>query len=47
MILNYTFELPDGPGTKLDRHRSIVMRPKVAGEEGPKVPLVVRRIEKD
>lgn len=47
MIRNYKFELPHGPGTKLDRHRSIVMRPKVAGEEGQKVPLIVRRIEKE
>jgi len=44
LIRNYMFELPDGPQTKLGSHQSIVIRPKVAGEEGPKVPLIVRRI---
>ncbi|KAF8075773.1 cytochrome P450 [Lyophyllum atratum] len=45
LIRSYSFELPDGPGTKIESHRSILLRPKVAGQEGPKVPLIVRRIE--
>lgn len=44
LIRHFSFELPHGPSTKLESHRSIMMRPKVAGEEGPKVPLIVRRI---
>lgn len=45
LIRNYTFELPDGPKTKIERHRSILPRPKVAGQDGPKVPMRVRRVE--
>ena len=45
LVRNFSFELPHGPETKLDRHRSFIVRPKVAGEEGPRVPLVVTRVE--
>ncbi|RDB20296.1 hypothetical protein Hypma_012676 [Hypsizygus marmoreus] len=45
LIRNYAFELPDGPGTKIEKHRSILPRPKVAGQDGAKVPLKVRRVE--
>lgn len=45
LIRNYTFELPDGPETKIEKHRSILPRPKVAGQDGAKVPLRVRRVE--
>ncbi|KAF7331039.1 Cytochrome P450 [Mycena venus] len=45
LIRNYTFELPDGPETKIETHVTIVPRPKVAGENGAKVPLMVRRVE--
>jgi len=44
LVRHFTFELPDGPSTKIDMHPSLLMRPKVAGEEGPNVPLVVRRV---
>jgi hypothetical protein len=30
--------------TVIGRHRSIVDRPKVVGEEGARVPLIVRRV---
>ncbi|KAG5651864.1 hypothetical protein H0H81_007144 [Sphagnurus paluster] len=43
LIRNFTFELPGGPETPIGSHRSILLRPKVAGEEGPKVPLLVQR----
>ncbi|KAF8878007.1 cytochrome P450 [Gymnopilus junonius] len=45
LIRSYTFELPDGPNTKIDKHPSILPRPKVAGQVGAKVPLKVRRVE--
>ncbi|KAG6849383.1 hypothetical protein H0H93_008938 [Arthromyces matolae] len=45
IIRNYAFELPDGPETKIERHRSILPRPKVAGEKGANVPMKVRRVD--
>ncbi|KZP25792.1 cytochrome P450 [Athelia psychrophila] len=45
LIRNYTFELPDGPDTEFDLGRGILPRPKVAGEEGCRLPLRVRRVE--
>ncbi|KAF7308932.1 Cytochrome P450 [Mycena kentingensis (nom. inval.)] len=45
LIRNYTFEFPGGPETELGVHRSIIPRPKVAGEAGANVPLRVRRVE--
>lgn len=41
LLRNFTFEFPNGPSTTLE---SIFMRPKVAGEEGPKVPILVRSV---
>ncbi|KAG5651863.1 hypothetical protein H0H81_007143 [Sphagnurus paluster] len=43
LIRNFTFDLPGGPETPIGSHRSILLRPKVVGEEGPKVPLLIRR----
>jgi hypothetical protein len=45
LIRNYTFELADGPETRIEHYMSALVRPMVAGEEGPHVPLVVRRVE--
>lgn len=45
LIRNYTFKLPNGVDTKIDKHPSILPRPKVAGEIGPRVPMKVKRIE--
>ena len=45
LIRNFSFELPHGPETKLDHYRSFIVRPKVAGEEGGRVPMVVKRVE--
>ncbi|KAF8623174.1 hypothetical protein AX17_007530 [Amanita inopinata Kibby_2008] len=45
LIRNYVFELPAGPATKFGLHPSILQRPKVADETGPKVPLRVMRVE--
>ncbi|KAJ7706955.1 cytochrome P450 [Mycena rosella] len=39
---NYTFELPNGPETVIGRHRNLLLRPKVEGEEGYRVPLRIR-----
>ncbi|KAG6873596.1 hypothetical protein C0995_013969 [Termitomyces sp. Mi166 len=43
LIRNFSFELPDGPETKIENHRAILARPKVAGQEGAKVPLIQRK----
>ncbi|PFH47821.1 hypothetical protein AMATHDRAFT_66733 [Amanita thiersii Skay4041] len=43
LIRNYAFELPEGPTTEISTHPSILPRPRVAGEEGARVPLRVRR----
>ncbi|KAJ7792628.1 cytochrome P450 [Mycena leptocephala] len=45
LVRNFVFEFPDGPGTKIDTHATIVLRPKVAGHKGAKVPLRVRTVE--
>ncbi|KAF8890398.1 cytochrome P450 [Infundibulicybe gibba] len=45
LVRNYAFALPQGPSTKISQHRSILLRPKVAGEDGARVPLLVRRVE--
>ncbi|KAJ7755153.1 cytochrome P450 [Mycena metata] len=45
LIRNFVFEFPDGPETKIDLHDGIVPRPKVAGQNGAKVPMTVRRVE--
>jgi hypothetical protein len=44
-VRNFAFEMRDGPDTKIDTVTTLVMRPKVAGEEGPKLPLRVRKVE--
>ncbi|KZT22679.1 cytochrome P450 [Neolentinus lepideus HHB14362 ss-1] len=44
LVRNFTFELRDGPGTKIISRASILPRPTVAGEEGCKMPLRVRRV---
>ncbi|KIL62661.1 hypothetical protein M378DRAFT_165494, partial [Amanita muscaria Koide BX008] len=36
LVRNFSFELPDGPETKVDLHRaSALPRPKLATESGP------------
>ncbi|KAI5985861.1 cytochrome P450 [Pisolithus albus] len=42
VIKNFVLEMRDGPDTKVEMTRGIKMRPKVAGEDGIKVPLRVR-----
>ncbi|KAG6861078.1 hypothetical protein C0995_004176 [Termitomyces sp. Mi166 len=44
LIRNYVFELLDGPETKIEKHRSVLSRPKVAGQIGAKVPMKVKRV---
>ncbi|RXW15841.1 hypothetical protein EST38_g10013 [Candolleomyces aberdarensis] len=45
LIRRYTFEMPNGKDTVVERHLGILPRPKLAGEKGPSVPLKVRRID--
>ncbi|KAJ6596331.1 cytochrome P450 [Mycena vulgaris] len=44
LVRNFVFELPDGVDTKIDNHVAIVPRPKVAGQNGAKVPMRVKRV---
>ncbi|KAJ7165920.1 cytochrome P450 [Mycena filopes] len=45
LVRNFVFDFPDGPDTKIENHTAIVPRPKVAGQNGAKVPMRVRRAE--
>ncbi|KAN0098017.1 Cytochrome P450 [Tylopilus felleus] len=46
LVKNFVFELRDGPETAIDMARGhLLPRPKVAGEQGTAVPLLVRRFE--
>lgn len=45
LIRNYSFELPEGIMTKIENHQSVLSRPKVAGQDGAKVPLKVKRVD--
>ena len=45
LVRKFSFELPHGPETKLDHYQSFIVRTKLAGEEGSRVPLIVRRVE--
>ncbi|KAJ7032290.1 cytochrome P450 [Mycena alexandri] len=45
LVRHFTFEFPDGLDTKVETHVTIVVRPKVAGQDGTKVPLRVKRVE--
>ena len=45
LLRRYTFALPGGPTTKIGEHRGFLPRPKVAGEQGSRVPMIIKRIE--
>ncbi|KAJ7189265.1 cytochrome P450 [Mycena filopes] len=45
LVRDFKFEFPGGRETKIETHVTIVVRAKVAGEEGTKVPLNVKRVE--
>ncbi|KAH7881865.1 cytochrome P450 [Phlebopus sp. FC_14] len=45
LVKHFVFELRDGPQTKIELGRGMMVRPKVAGEEGTRLPLRVRRFE--
>jgi cytochrome P450 len=44
LIRSFTFELPDGPDTKLDLHLGILPRPKLAGESSAVMPMRVKQV---
>ena len=44
IVREFAFEFPGGPKTELGSFRTISLRPKVVGEEGPRVPLIVRKV---
>ena len=43
LIRNFKLEFRDGPETKLGIAGGILPRPKILGEEGSRVPLLVTR----
>ncbi|KAJ6459949.1 cytochrome P450 [Mycena sanguinolenta] len=45
LIKNFAFEFPGGPETQIARHRGLVPRPKVVGQPGAQVQMIVRRVE--
>lgn len=45
LVKNFTFEFPAGDKTEIGRFQGLVPRPKVEGEEGCAVPMIVRRVE--
>ncbi|KIJ28906.1 hypothetical protein M422DRAFT_215237 [Sphaerobolus stellatus SS14] len=45
LIRNYEFSLPDGKDTKLEKVLGILPRPRVAGQEGSRVPMLIKRVE--
>ncbi|KAL0948964.1 hypothetical protein HGRIS_009067 [Hohenbuehelia grisea] len=44
LVRNFTFEF-SGPEPKIERHQSILPRPKFEGQDGAKIPLRVHRVE--
>ncbi|KIM68473.1 hypothetical protein SCLCIDRAFT_1209288 [Scleroderma citrinum Foug A] len=43
LVKNFVFEMRDGPGTQVEICRGVLPRPKVAGEDGTRIPLRVSR----
>ncbi|KAI6037495.1 cytochrome P450 [Pisolithus marmoratus] len=43
VIKNFVLEMRDGPNTKVEITRGLTLRPRIAGEDGIKVPLKVRQ----
>ncbi|KAJ7598471.1 cytochrome P450 [Mycena floridula] len=44
IIRNYTFELTDGPKTKIGEWKGIIPKPNVEGQVEGRVPMIVRRV---
>lgn len=42
LIRNFTFKMRDGPDTKVETVMNMFPRPKIAGEEGYAMPLLVK-----
>ncbi|KAJ7587844.1 cytochrome P450 [Mycena floridula] len=45
MIRNFTFDLPDGPETKIGEWKGMVTKPNVEGQVEGRVPMIVRRVD--
>ena len=43
LIRHYVFELPDGADTKFEGHISLLERPKTVGQNGCRVPMIIKR----
>ncbi|KAI6154202.1 cytochrome P450 [Pisolithus tinctorius] len=42
---NFVFEMRDGPDTRVELVMGVLLRPRIAGEQGSDVPLRIRRYE--
>ena len=45
LVRHYKFELRDGPDTNIEMVRTLLARPKVVGEDGFGIPMLVRRAD--
>lgn len=45
LVRNYTFELKDGPKAEIDVKRGVLPRPTMKGEEGIRLPLLIKRVD--
>ncbi|TFK28611.1 cytochrome P450 [Coprinopsis marcescibilis] len=45
LVRNFSFELPGGVDTPIGIYKGILPRPRVESEEGPRVPLKIRRLD--
>ncbi|KAI6154234.1 cytochrome P450 [Pisolithus tinctorius] len=45
LVRNFVFEMRDGPDTRVELSRGLLLRPRIVGEQGINVPLRVRRYE--
>jgi hypothetical protein len=45
LMKRFAFAFPGGPATKIGKQVAVVLRPKVEGEPGVRVPMIVRRVE--
>lgn len=45
LVRNFVFEMRDGPDTRVELSRGLLLRPRIVGEQGINVPLRVHRYE--
>jgi cytochrome P450 len=45
LLRKYSFDLLDGPETKIGEVLTIILRPRVEGRPGTQIPMGIRRVE--